>query len=143
MINIEAYLSKPYWIIDILPKQVPVDADGQYFAIEKYFLAPPLVDAIYQKFANMILKLNCYYDIMVGLADDDKWLENPVPENLAQMMLERKPLNVLLKNTQAMITITGDDHYMTLYGPNEEMLELITTLASSEGLHVWKPENIS
>lgn len=139
MIDIEAYLSRPYWIIDILPKKVPANGAGQYFAIEKYFLSPPMVDAIYQKFANVILKLNCYYDIIVSLADDDKWLENPAPEDLAQMVLERKQLNIILNNAQAMIAITGDDHYMTVYGPNEETLEIITALAAAEGLHVWKP----
>ncbi|MBO4721675.1 MAG: hypothetical protein J5629_01950 [Muribaculaceae bacterium] len=139
MIDIEAYLSRPYWIIDILPKQVPADGAGQYFAIEKYFLSSPCLDAIYQKFANVILKLNCYYDIMVGLADDDKWLVNPTPEDLIHSVLERKSLNILLNNVQAMIAITGDDHYMTLYGPNEETLEIITALAAAEGLHVWKP----
>ena len=139
MIDIEAYLSRPYWIIDILPKQVPADGAGQYFAIEKYFLSSPCLDAIYQKFANVILKLNCYYDIMVGLAGDDKWLVNPTPEDLIHSVLERKSLNILLNNVQAMIAITGDDHYMTLYGPNEETLEIITALAAAEGLHVWKP----
>ncbi|MBR5639252.1 MAG: hypothetical protein IKW83_05750 [Muribaculaceae bacterium] len=143
MIDIEAYLSKPYWIIDILPKQVPANADGQYFAIEKYFLNSPRVDAIYQQFADVILKLNCYYDMLVCVVDDEEWVENPAPENLTQMVLNRKPLNIVLKSGQAMIAITGDEHYFTLYNPDKEILELITTLASAEGLHVWKPENIS
>lgn len=38
-----------------------------------------------------------------------------------------------------MISITGDDHYMTLYGPNKDLLELTTTVALAQGLHVWKP----
>ena len=29
--TIEEYLNKPYWVIDILPKQVPADGRGQYF----------------------------------------------------------------------------------------------------------------
>ena len=39
--TIEEYLNKPYWVIDILPKQVPADSKGQYFKIEKYFLEHP------------------------------------------------------------------------------------------------------
>ena len=35
--TIEEYLNKPYWVIDILPKQVPADSKGQYFRIEKYY----------------------------------------------------------------------------------------------------------
>ena len=137
--NIEAFLSKPYWIVDILPKQVPADDGGQYFAIEKYFLKSPHVDAIYKKFADVLLKLNCYYDIAVFIVDDDKWVENPAPEDFERMILERKTLNVVLKKNQAMIAISGDEHYMTLYDPNEETLGLVTTLAAAEGLHIWKP----
>ena len=38
MMMIEEYLEKPYWVIDILPKQVPADSRGQYFEIEEYYL---------------------------------------------------------------------------------------------------------
>ena len=30
--TIEELLQSPYWIIDILPSQVPKDSPGQYFA---------------------------------------------------------------------------------------------------------------
>ena len=36
--RIEELLHSPYWIVDILPAQVPKDSPGQYFAIERYFL---------------------------------------------------------------------------------------------------------
>ena len=98
--DIEAFLSKPYWIVDILPKQVPANGGGQYFAIEKYFLKSPHVDAIYKKFADVLLKLNCYYDIAVFIVDDDKWVENPAPEDFERMILERKTLNVVLKKNR-------------------------------------------
>ncbi len=139
MADIEYFLSKPYWIIDILPKQVPADACGQYFAIEKHFMSPPHVDAIYRQFANVLLKLNCYDDIIVLERNDESWIENPAPNALELMVLERKPLFVVLKHLQSMLSITGDDHYMTLYGPNDKVFDLIKSIASSEGLYVWKP----
>ncbi|MCR5310024.1 MAG: hypothetical protein K6E32_01250 [Lachnospiraceae bacterium] len=37
-------LEKPYWILDILPKQVPKDSPGQYFAIEDFFLKEQLTE---------------------------------------------------------------------------------------------------
>ena len=141
MVDIEEFLAKPYWIIDILPKQVPADAGGQYFTIEKYFLSPPHVDAIYRKFANVMLKLNCYDDILVFKVDGETWAENPAPNDLEQVVLERKPLFVVLKHAEAMISIPGDDHNMTVYGATEATLQLIGSIASAEGLHVWKPEN--
>lgn len=139
MVDIEDLLSKPYWIVDILPKQVPADAGGQYFTIEKHFLLSPHVEAIYHKFANMLLKLNCYSNILVFLVDGESWVENPAPSDLERMVLERKPLFVVLKQSQAMISITGDDHNMTVYNADEEILQFINIIASAEGLHVWQP----
>lgn len=139
MVDIEDFLTKPYWIIDILPKQVPADASGQYFAIEKYFLSSPQVDDIYHKFAGMILSLNCYHDILV--LDGNKCIVNPEPFTLEQMVQERKPLNIVINRNQAMISITGDDHYMTLYGPDNDLLGLISLMASTQGLHVWNTQN--
>ena len=139
MVDIEDLLTKSYWIVDILPKQVPDDAGGQYFTIEKFFLSPPHVDAIYQKFANVLLKLNCYVDLAVFKVEDESWVENPAPDDLERLVLERRPLFVVLKQSQAMLSITGEDHNMTVYGPNDETLALISVIASSEGLYLWKP----
>ena len=37
--TIDDLLQTPYWIIDILPMQVPADSPGQFFAVERYYLA--------------------------------------------------------------------------------------------------------
>ena len=57
--TIEELLNAPYWIIDILPKQVPAGNAGQYFVIEKYLRETQLSE-IKKKHVNMILKLNHY-----------------------------------------------------------------------------------
>ena len=36
--TVEELLNTPYWIVDILPEQVPADCNGQYFKVEKYYL---------------------------------------------------------------------------------------------------------
>ena len=137
---IEHYLGKPYWVIDILPFQVPVGSRGQYFKIEQYYLSKPRIELLYKKFAELLLKLNCYDDIAVS-GYDGVWAENPDPEDLAQWVMDRKPIHVLLKSADAMIVARGDDLYMTLYGPNEATLQLVGTLAAAEGLFVWKPDD--
>ena len=139
MVDIEDLLTKPYCIVDILPKQVPADAGGQYFTIEKLFLSPPRLDVILHKFLNVLLKLNCYDDILVFQVNNESWVKNPAPENLERMVLDRKPLFVVLKQSQTMLSITGEDHNMTVYGSNAETLALISVIASSEGLYLWKP----
>ena len=46
MKTVEELLECPYWIIDILPLQVPKDSPGQYFAVEKYFLQDKRIEEI-------------------------------------------------------------------------------------------------
>ena len=142
--TIEESLNKPYWVIDILPKQVPADSRGQYFRIEKYFLEHPQIDVIYRKFTNILLKLNCYEDIDVS-HDGDEWITNPAPHELETALLgglaDKQMLYIVLKPADILITVSGDDTYMTVYNPTEEVLELIGSLAGSEGLFMWKPKN--
>ena len=139
--TIEEYLNKPYWVIDILPKQVPADGKGQYFRIEKYFLEHPQIDNIYRKFTNILLKLNCYEDIGVSY-DGDEWITNPAPQELEAALLkcmaDKQLFYIILKSADVLITVSGDDTYMTVYNPTEEVLELIGSLAGSEGLFLWR-----
>ena len=139
--TIEEYLNKPYWVIDILPKQVPAEGRGQYFKIEKYYLEHPQIDIIYRKFSNILLKLNCYEDIDVS-HDGEEWMTNPAPHELEAALLkcmaDKQMLYIILKSADVLITVSGDDTYMTVYNPTEEVLELIGSLASSEGLFLWR-----
>lgn len=132
MDRIEELLQKPYWIIDILPMQVPKDSPGQYFAVEDYFLKDQLA-VIKQKHTSLILKLNCYYDLIV--IRDDEEIRNPAPYKAAEIVHERY-VNIIIG--EAMILSEPDDTHLTLFNPDEELLDLVRKLAGSEGLFVWK-----
>ena len=138
----EWFLDKPYWVIDVLPKQVPEGGEGQYFRVEEFFREHPQIDDIYRKFTNILLKLNCYLDIDVS-ADGEEWTKNPAPKDVGDMVLkcmsDKTMLYFLIKSEATMITISGDDTYMTVYHPTDEILTLLTPLAVSEGLFIWKP----
>ena len=69
--QIDEMLDLPYWIIDILPRQVPAEGGGQYFSVEQYILNSSMMDAICQRFARLLLKINCYEDIAVLVMPDD------------------------------------------------------------------------
>ena len=139
--TIEEYLEKPYWVIDMLPKQVSADSKGLYFEIEKYYREHPQIDNIYKKFTNILLKLNCYEDIDVS-HDGEEWLTNPAPHELESALMgsmtDNQMFYIILKSADVLITVSGDDTYMTVYNPREEMTELIRSLAGSEGLFLWK-----
>ena len=51
----------------------------------------------------------------------------------------KKMLYVIIESADSMLTISGDDTHMTVYHPSEELLELLGSLAASEGLFLWKP----
>ena len=126
--TIDELLEKPYWIIDILPKQVPKGSPGQYFAVEDFFLKEELLE-IKKKHVNVVLKLNCYMDIII---DDEM---NPAPEQIRDAMLGR---DVYVMMGDSMILSETDDTHLTLFNPDEGLLDMINAIASSEGLFVWK-----
>ena len=130
--TIDELLQTPYWIIDILPKQVAQDSKGQYFSIEKYYLDNYLAD-IKKKHINVVLKLNCYKDISI----DEEEEINPSPERIEKEMKSRY-LYIMIENS--MILSEADDTHMTVFNPDEELLQLIKDIASKEGLFVWKPD---
>ena len=103
--QIDEMLELPYWIIDILPRQVPAEGGGQYFSVEHYILNSAMMDAVCQRFARLLLKINCYEDIAVCLADADECTDNPSPQTLVGWFLEQKPMNILLKSTGAMVAM--------------------------------------
>ena len=130
--TVEELLQCPYWIIDIMPSQVPADSPGQYFAVEKYFLQGDRLEALKQKHINLILKLNCYRDISI----DDENVINPLPEHIADQMKKR---SLYIMTGESMILSEPDDTHLTVFNPDPQLLELIRQLASGEGLFVWQP----
>lgn len=132
---IDELLQKPYWIIDILPEQVPADSPGQYFAVEEYFLSAEQLADIKQKHINLVLKLNCYKRISIN--EEKEY--NPSPMRIAG---EMRSEYVYLMLDESMILSEPDDTHMTVFNPDEETLELIKILAAGEGLYVWHPAQV-
>ena len=131
--TIEELLDMPYWIIDILPKQVPAGSAGQYFAVEKY-LRDTQMSEIRKKHVNLILKLNCYRDISL----DENGIINPPPEQIADAIHNRY---VNIMTDDALIVSDPEDTYMTIYNPDDELISLVSELASGESMFVWKNES--
>ena len=132
MSSIEELLEKPYWVLDILPEQVKEDSPGQFFAVERYFLEPSRLAAVKERHIKAILKLNCYRSLSI----DEETETNPPPERIAKEMRTR---SVCLLTGESLILSEPDDFSMTLYHPDDELLDLITDLAAGEGLYVWQP----
>ena len=138
---VERLLESPYWVIDMLPMQVPQESRGQFFAVERYYLEEPLHGRLIRRFADVLLKLNCYHDLQVNHGDE--WVKNPAPATLVAWLTESMQhghLCALIDEGTALITASGGDIHMTLYNPSPALLELVGRLASAAGLFLWQPQ---
>ncbi len=135
--DIEELLEKPYWVIDILPKQVPAESPGRFFAVERFLLAHPQVEELKARKLSVLLKLYCYYDLRISTDYGETWVGNPDPEELSRAA--GSELYLLLPDEDALITADPGDIYMTLYNASDDLLALVHQLAASEGLFVWQP----
>lgn len=136
----EALLNKPFWVIDILPGQVPEKSAGRFFAVEKYYLQQPLMADLHRRFADILLKLNCYSDFLVSFSDSDQQLCNPEPEHLVSWIVsEQKDLCIVLPEENTLITLNHDDTCMTVFNPPKPLLGWIRSLAAANGLFLWQP----
>ena len=138
---VERLLEAPYWVIDFLPMQVPQDSAGQFFAVEQYYLQEPQYERLCRQFADVLLKLNCYYDLLVSRDGGDEWLY-PDPRMLDKWLtesLQHGHLCVLIDDGASLITPSGVDTNLTLYNPSPALLELVRQLSTAAGLFLWQP----
>lgn len=137
---IDDFFDKEFWVVDFLPKQVPENADGRFFSVEQYYLETSHYTVMRERFSDILLKLYCYYDLRLFVNDDTEGIANPEPELLTSHIKDNQgDLCILIGASKGLITLGRDDTHMTIYGPSEDLLELIRTLASAVGLFVWKP----
>ena len=135
-------LEGPYWIVDILPEQVPANAGGQYFAVERYYLQPERIRALRRKYAEILLRLNCYYDMAVSFDSCASWETNPDPEAFAERVTGLRGndfLRAVFAGQRAMIDCEPEETYLTVYDPDASLLPRLSALAAAEGFFVWTP----
>ena len=135
-------LEGPYWIVDLLPEQVSADAAGQYFAVERYFLQRSRIVPLRRKYAEILLRLNCYHDMAVTFDSCMSWEMHPDPEAFAERVAGLSGndfLRAVFPQQNAMIDYDHNDTYLTAYDPGAALLDKVRALAAAEGLFVWSP----
>ena len=140
---IEDLLERPYYIVDILPEQVPAETGGQYFAVDRYFREPDRLAALYRRFAEVLLKLNCYCGMTVSFDNCEYWEKNPEPEEFARRLEGLSGntfLRAMFEEQGAMAEVEPGDTCMCFIDPQEKLLDKMRKLAASEGLFVWGPK---
>lgn len=132
----EELLEKECFVLDILPRQVGAERSAAWFAAEDFFLKPERRRALYEKFASVLIKLSCYYDL--ALCADGVWAGRPGPDTLWERVAgcgETGWCNILLPEEEALIALRGGDLYLTVYHPSAALSDDIRQLAAGEGLY--------
>lgn len=134
-------LERPYWIVDVLPDRVPAEAGGQYPAVEGYYLRPPRREALRRKQAELLLRLNCYWDMAVSFDGGERWEREPDPEGFVERLTalpENACLRVLFPSQETLIDLDGGYTSLTVYDPKPALLFRLRKLAGGDGLFVWR-----
>lgn len=133
------------WIVDTLPEQVPRNAPGQYFRADRYFRQPERLAALYRRFAELLLRLNCYDRMAVSFDSCEHWEINPEPEAFVRQLSALPPngfFRAVFEEKEAMIDLDAGDTWLTLFDPGEQLLCRVRALAGAEGLFLWQaPED--
>ncbi|MBQ4253837.1 MAG: hypothetical protein II712_03320 [Erysipelotrichaceae bacterium] len=138
----EAYFEKEFWVIDFLPERVPYDSQGRFFDVEALYLMGENYEMMRRKFADIVLRLYCYYDIEMYENEDEEGTLNPDPMQLQwTVMSNNYELCLLFGQGEGLLTIGIDDTHMTLYAPSEKLLSIAGRIAEAQGMFIWQPEN--
>ena len=140
---VDQLLDGPCWIVDILPERVPKECGGQYFAVERYFLRTERMERLRQKYAELLLRLNCYWAMTVSFDGGESWERNPDPEEFVRKLTAISGgafLRALFLRQGIMIDLEAEYTWMTVYCREDAPPDLIGKLTAGEGLFLWKSE---
>ena len=138
--QVDDLLCGPYWVIDLLPTQVPSGEAGQFFEVERFLLSGSRHTELRKRFSEVLLKLNCYHDLLVVRGTRSKGTLNPKPAKLDKLVLaNEEDLSIIILPEEALLTVSRDSTCMTLYSPNPALLQQMRHLAAASNLFVWKP----
>ncbi|MCM1064695.1 MAG: hypothetical protein NC420_09545 [Eubacterium sp.] len=141
--TIDRLLEQPCYVIDFLPEKVPKNSDGQFFEVESYLLNGKKHSEIKDRFANVILKLMCYYHVSVW---QNGFIDRPEPEMIVEIIRNTAAdrsdtLNILFPDEDALLVFDQDSLNLSLYHPDERMQALAEKIALSENLFFWRSES--
>ena len=134
---IDKLLETTCYIMDFLPKQVPMNCDGQFFKVETYLLNHYDCSGLRDRFVGVILKAMCYYPVSVQC--DQREPRNGLRE-ISNAKRRETYVNILFTSKDALLQFGWDCLNMSIYNPDEEMCMLFEKIATSEGLFWRKSE---
>ena len=139
---VEQLLKEECYVIDFLPRKVAKAFAERFFEVEEYFLQGNEWERIKESFVRILLKLQCYYDFKVY---NENWHEEFSINELADMIKDvlsssSGHMNLLCEEDKLLICIEGSALNLSIYNASEEMVTLLSEMATAEGLYIRKSE---
>ncbi|MBQ2487131.1 MAG: hypothetical protein II517_02170, partial [Ruminococcus sp.] len=74
----------PYWLLDIVPSQIPQSRAADYAAREKDYRQPKKLEALYSLFAELLAVVSKRYAAVLTVFPEDKQTEAPSGQQIAE-----------------------------------------------------------
>ena len=144
-ITVERLLEDDYWIIDILPSQIPVGKQAEYRALTDEYFESGKVAELHRRYADILTMINGRFKTAMLCMPEDEWTISPCDIAVKDAVIhhtERGCVDLLLPEEETLISLQSEDLYITVYHPTEEILSLLRQAVSKQGFYIWQTPQI-
>ena len=145
-ITVERLLEDDYWIIDILPSQIPIEKQAEYRALTDEYFESGKVAQLHRRYADILTMINSRFKTAMLCMPEDEWTISPHNNDVKDAVMhhtERGCVDLLLPEEETLISLQAEDLYITVYHPTEELLSLLRQTVSESGFYIWQTPQIA
>ena len=145
-IAVERLLEDDYWIIDILPSQIPIEKQAEYRALTDEYFESGKVAQLHRRYADILTMINSRFKTAMLCMPEDEWTISPDDVAVKDAVIhhtERGCVDLLLPEEETLISLQAEDLYITVYHPTEELLSLLRQAVSESGFYIWQTPQIA
>lgn len=144
-IMVERLLEDEYWIIDILPAQIPVEKQREYRVLTDEYFESGKVAELHRQYADILTLMSSRYNTAMLCMPEDEWTISPHDNAIKDAVIrhtERGCVDLLLPDEDVLISLQAEDLTITVYHPTKEILSLLQQEVSKIGFYIWQTPQI-
>ena len=144
-ITVERLLEDDYWIIDILPSQIPIEKQAEYRALTDEYFESGKVAQLHRRYADILTMINSRFKTAMLCMPEDEWTISPDDVAVKDAVIhhtERGCVDLLLTEEETLISLQAEDLYITVYHPTDEIISLLRQAVSESGFYIWQTPQI-
>ena len=144
-ITVERLLEDDYWIIDILPSQIPIEKQAEYRALTDEYYESGKIAQLHQRYADILTMINSRFKTAMLCMPEDEWTISPDDVAVKDAVIhhtERGCVDLLLTEEETLISLQAEDLYITVYHPTDEIISLLRQAVSESGFYIWQTTQI-